>query len=67
MLLTTSVAIIAITCKEHKVPFKFLKAILETSSLCEAGYLDDENCENVISWEERKRYVSFLMVLVQMC
>lgn len=62
VLLTASVTIMAITCDkeftlQRKVPLKFLKAILDTSSLCEAGYLDDENCENVIPWEERKRYV----------
>lgn len=62
MLLTTSIAIIAITCDkeltlQRKVPLKFLKAILDTASLCEAGYLGDENCENVLSWEDPKRYV----------
>lgn len=63
LLLSTSAAISGITHGNRLAwpriaPFKFLKAIMDRPSLCNARFLARGSCKNTIPWNTDDRYVN---------
>lgn len=42
---------------QQKIPIKFLRAVMEQSTLCESGYADYDSCENAVSSNSVKRFI----------